>query len=40
MIKPDLIEHVLHPILPKDLYDEKQLDATATSSTSTRPASS
>jgi S-adenosylmethionine synthetase len=27
MIKPDLIEHVLRPILPKDLYDEKQLDA-------------
>src|SRR6478735_7066986 len=26
MIKPDLIEHVLRPILPKDLYDEKQLD--------------
>src|SRR3954451_18871472 len=27
MIKPDLIEHGLRPILPKDLYDEKQLDA-------------
>src|SRR3954467_2405830 len=26
LIKPDLIEHVLHPILPKDLYDEKRLD--------------
>src|SRR5262249_59245811 len=26
LIKPDLIEHVLRPILPKDLYDEKQLD--------------
>jgi S-adenosylmethionine synthetase len=26
MIKPDLIEHVLHPILPKDLYDERQLE--------------
>ncbi|MBA3844002.1 MAG: methionine adenosyltransferase, partial [Actinobacteria bacterium] len=26
MIKPDLIEQVLRPILPKDLYDEKQLD--------------
>ena len=25
MIKPDLIEHVLRPILPKELYDEKQL---------------
>jgi S-adenosylmethionine synthetase len=26
MIKPDLIEHVLRPILPKELYDERQLD--------------
>src|SRR5579884_1687651 len=26
MIKPDLIEHVLHPILPRDLYDEKRLE--------------
>ena len=26
MIKPDLVEHVLRPILPKDLYDEHQLD--------------
>jgi S-adenosylmethionine synthetase len=26
LIKPDLIEHVLRPILPKDLYDEAQLD--------------
>ncbi len=26
MIKPDLIEHVLRPILPRDLYDEKSLD--------------
>ena len=26
MIKPDLIEHVLRPILPRDLYDEKRLD--------------
>jgi S-adenosylmethionine synthetase len=26
MIKPDLIEQVLRPILPKDLYDEKRLD--------------
>ena len=25
MIKPDLIDHVLRPILPKDLYDEKRL---------------
>ena len=23
MIKPDLIEHVLRPILPRDLYDER-----------------
>ncbi|HEY2327349.1 MAG TPA: methionine adenosyltransferase [Gaiellaceae bacterium] len=27
MIKPDLIEHVLRPILPKDLYEERQLDS-------------
>jgi S-adenosylmethionine synthetase len=26
LIKPDLIEQVLRPILPKDLYDDKQLD--------------
>jgi S-adenosylmethionine synthetase len=26
MIKPDLIEQVLRPILPKDFYDEKSLD--------------
>src|ERR687884_681792 len=26
MIKPDLIEHVLRPILPRDLYDEKRLE--------------
>src|SRR4051812_31144084 len=26
MIKPDLAEHVLRPILPKDLYDEKRLE--------------
>src|SRR6266513_2051087 len=26
LIKPDLIEHVLRPILPKDLYDESRLD--------------
>jgi S-adenosylmethionine synthetase len=26
LIKPDVIEHVLHPILPHDLYDEKRLD--------------
>ncbi len=26
LIKPDLVEHVLRPILPHDLYDEKRLD--------------
>ena len=26
MIKPDLIEHVLRPILPRDLYDERSLE--------------
>jgi S-adenosylmethionine synthetase len=26
MIKPDLVEHVLHPILPHELYDERRLD--------------
>src|SRR5436853_3039601 len=26
LIKPDLIEHVLRPILPTDLYSEKRLD--------------
>ncbi len=26
MIKPDLVEHVLHPILPRELYDERRLD--------------
>jgi S-adenosylmethionine synthetase len=25
LIKPDLIERVLHPILPRDLYDERRL---------------
>jgi S-adenosylmethionine synthetase len=25
LIKPDLVEHVLRPILPSDLYDEKKL---------------
>jgi S-adenosylmethionine synthetase len=25
LIKPDLFEHVLHPVLPADLYDEKRL---------------
>jgi S-adenosylmethionine synthetase len=26
LLKPDLAENVLHPILPKDLYDERRLD--------------
>jgi S-adenosylmethionine synthetase len=26
LIKPDLIEHVLHPILPRSLYDERRLE--------------
>jgi S-adenosylmethionine synthetase len=26
LLKPDLVEHVLHPILPRHLYDEKRLD--------------
>ena len=26
MLKPDLVAHVLEPILPKDLYDVKRLD--------------
>ncbi|MFN2627655.1 MAG: methionine adenosyltransferase [Gaiellaceae bacterium] len=26
LLKPDLIEHVLHPILPKTLYDETRLE--------------
>jgi S-adenosylmethionine synthetase len=26
LIKPDLIEYVLHPILPRDLYDERRFD--------------
>jgi S-adenosylmethionine synthetase len=26
LVKPDLIEHVLHPILPRDLYDERRFD--------------
>jgi S-adenosylmethionine synthetase len=26
MIKPDLIEHVLRPILPRDLYDDRRWD--------------
>ena len=26
LIKPDLVEHVLHPILPHSLYDERRLE--------------
>jgi S-adenosylmethionine synthetase len=26
LIKPDLVEHVLHPILPRQLYDERRLE--------------
>ena len=26
LIKPDVVEHVLHPILPRDLYDERRLE--------------
>jgi S-adenosylmethionine synthetase len=26
LLKPDLLEHVLHPILPHDLYDERRLE--------------
>jgi S-adenosylmethionine synthetase len=26
LIKPDVIEHVLHPILPRSLYDERRLE--------------
>ena len=26
LIKPDLIEHVLHPILPRELYDEHRFE--------------
>jgi S-adenosylmethionine synthetase len=26
LVKPDLIEHVLHPILPRELYDERRFD--------------
>ena len=39
-IKPDLIEHVLRPILPPELYDEQRLERRATSCSSTRPAAS
>jgi S-adenosylmethionine synthetase len=26
LLKPDLIEHVIHPILPRDMYDERRLE--------------
>jgi S-adenosylmethionine synthetase len=26
LIKPDVVEHVLHPILPRDLYDERRFE--------------
>ena len=26
LIKPDIVEHVLHPILPRTLYDERRLE--------------
>jgi len=26
LLKPDIVEHVLHPILPRDLYDERRLE--------------
>jgi S-adenosylmethionine synthetase len=26
LLKPDLVEHVIEPILPKDLYDQRRLD--------------
>ncbi len=26
LLKPDLIEHVIHPILPRELYDERRLE--------------
>jgi S-adenosylmethionine synthetase len=26
LIKPDVIEHVLHPILPRELYDERRFE--------------
>src|SRR5919201_152466 len=29
LIKPDLFEHVLHPVLPAELYDEKKLRDTS-----------
>src|SRR5258705_415589 len=38
MIKPDLIEQVLRPILPKDLYDEKRLEEPVRDHFDLRPA--
>ena len=26
LLKPDIVEHVLHPILPRDLYEERRLE--------------
>ena len=41
LIKPDLVEHVLRPILPRDLYDEKRLlERQGLLLRATRPASS
>ena len=40
LLKPDLIEHVLEPILPKRPVRREAARATRTSSTATRPASS
>ena len=40
LIKPDLWEHVVHPILPAELYDEKKLLDSTPHSSSTRPAAS
>ena len=40
LIKPDLIDHVLRPILPERPLRRAPLLANATSSTSTRPGSS
>ena len=35
LIKPDLWEHVVHPVLPAELYDEKKLlDSTAATTSS------
>ena len=39
-LKPDIVEHVLRPILPAGLYDEAPARGAATSCSSTRPAGS